>query len=126
MSRVERGESRLTAVPSNRRTPDFSSVRVLVVDDDPQAEALISMALTDATFIPVIDVVATAADGIARIQADEHDIYLIDQQLPDGTGIELIRSAHAGATSKPFILMTGFGSSEVDEQASRAGAVDYV
>jgi len=84
------------------------------------------MALTDASFTPVIDVVGTAAAGIARIQADEHDIYLIDQQLPDGTGIELIRSAHAGATSKPFILMTGFGSSEVDEQASRAGAVDYV
>ena len=126
MSRVERRESRLTAVPAGRRTSDFTSVRVLVVDDDPQADALISMALADAAFTPVIDVVGTAAAGMARIQADEHDIYLIDQQLPDGTGIELIRSAHPSATSKPFILMTGFGSSEIDEQASRAGAVDYV
>ena len=126
MTRVDGRELRLTAGPSSRRTPDLKRVRILVVDDDPQAEALISMALAEASFTPAVDVVGTASAGIARIQADEHDIYLIDQQLPDGTGIELIRSANAGATSKPFILMTGYGSSEIDEQASRAGAVDYV
>ena len=126
MSRVDGRESRLTAAPSSRRTPDLKRVRILVVDDDPQAEALISMALAEASFTPIVDVVGTAGAGIGRIQSDEHDIYLIDQQLPDGTGIELIRSSHASATSKPFILMTGYGSTEVDEQASRAGAVDYV
>ena len=126
MTRVDGREWRLATGPSSRRAPDLKRVRILVVDDDPQAEALISMALAEASFTPVIDVVGTASTGLARIQADEHDIYLIDQQLPDGTGIDLIRSANAGATSRPFILMTGYGSSEVDEQASRAGAVDYV
>ena len=38
------------------------------------------------TFERSIDVAATVAAGLARIRADEHDIYLIDQQLPDGTG----------------------------------------
>jgi signal transduction histidine kinase len=126
MTRVDGRELRLTSGPFNRRGPDLKRVRILVVDDDPQAEALISMALAEASFTSGIEVVGTASAGIARIQADEHDIYLIDQQLPDGTGIDLIRSANAGATSKPFILMTGYGSSEIDEQASRAGAVDYV
>jgi signal transduction histidine kinase len=126
MSRVEGRESRLSPGPFNRRTPDLKRVRILVVDDDPQAEALIEMALSEASFTPVLDIVDTAAAGIKRIEADDHDIYLIDQQLPDGTGIDLIRRANASATSKPFILMTGYGSSEIDEQASRAGAVDYV
>ena len=126
MSRVEGRESRLSPGPFNRRTPDLKRVRILVVDDDPQAEALISMALAEASFTPAVDVVGTASAGIARIQADEHDIYLIDQHLPDGTGIDLIRRANASATSKPFILLTGFGSDDVDEAASRAGAVDYV
>ena len=54
------------------------------------------MALADAPFERDIEVAATAPVGLARIKADEHDIYLIDQQLPDGTGIELIENAKAG------------------------------
>ena len=96
------------------------------MDDDPQAAALIEMALADAPFEHRVEVVTTAAAGILRITADEHDIYLIDQQLPDGTGIALIERAKASATSKPFILLTGYGSGDIDDAASRAGAVDYV
>ncbi len=119
-------ETRVLSPVSHRRLPDLKVVRILLVDDDPQARALIEMALADAAFERNIDVVATAAAGIGRIEANEHDIYLIDQQLPDGTGIELIKRAKAGATSKPFILMTGYGSGDLDHAASQAGAVDYV
>ena len=111
---------------SHRPLPDLTVVRILLVDDDPQATALIEMALAAAPFEHRVEVVTTAAAGIARIQANEHDIYLIDQQLPDGTGIDLIARGRAAATSKPFILLTGHGSGDVDDAASRAGAVDYV
>jgi signal transduction histidine kinase len=126
MSRQKAGETRGFNPSSNQRLPDLKAVRILLVDDDPQARALIDMALEDAPFERQIDVVGTAVAGIVRIEANEHDIYLIDQQLPDGTGIELIRRAKAGATSKPFILMTGYGSGDIDHAASQAGAVDYV
>jgi signal transduction histidine kinase len=126
MSRPADGEPRVLNAVSNRQLPDLKVVRVLLVDDDPQAAALIEMALADAPFERHVEVVTTAAAGLARIVADEHDIYLIDQQLPDGTGIELIRRAKAHPSSKPFILMTGYGSGDIDDAASRAGAVDYV
>ena len=71
------------APPPAERLPEISSVRILLVDDDPQARALIEMALTDATFDPIIEVAPTARNGVNRIKADEHDIYLIDQRLPD-------------------------------------------
>ena len=114
------------AVSPPRHVAALKSVRILLVDDDPQAAALLDIALADASFSYVVDVAETAADGLARIARDEHDIYLIDQQLPDGTGTDIIRHAHASATSRPFILMTGHGSGDIDEAASRAGAVDYV
>jgi two-component system cell cycle sensor histidine kinase/response regulator CckA len=126
MSRVHGSPTRSTVFTSGHRAADLTAVRILLVDDDPQALSLIEVALADARFAPDVEVVATATAGAARIDADEHDIYLIDQHLPDGTGIELIRRANASATSKPFILLTGFGSDDVDEAASRAGAVDYV
>jgi len=101
-------------------------VRILAVDDDPQAKALIEMALVDAPFQYKLEVVPNAASGIRRISATEHDIYLIDQQLPDGSGVDLIHRAKSEGISQPFILMTGHGSGALDEAASREGAADYV
>jgi signal transduction histidine kinase len=84
------------------RLPDLRVVRILAVDDDPQATALIEIALADAPFERILEVAPTAAEGYRRILADEHDIYLVDQLLPDGTGVDL------------------------DEAALREGAADYV
>ena len=111
---------------SNGRPPELALVRLLVVDDDPQAEALVEMALAEAHFERVLEVVSTAAEGMRRIEEDEHDIYLVDYRLPDGNGLELIHEAKAQGATKPFILMTGYGSGDIDEAALREGVADYV
>src|SRR4051812_30474547 len=105
---------------------DLQHIRILLVDDDPQAGALIEMSLSEAGFEHALEVSPTAHTGLSRIIADEHDIYLIDQQLPDGNGLDLIHAAKSQGTSKPFILLTGFGSDALDEAALREGAADYV
>ena len=101
-------------------------MRILAVDDDAQARALIEMALADAPFTYELDIVSTAAAGLTRIASAQHDVYLIDQQLPDGNGVELIQRAKREGITQPFILMTGYGSGALDEAASREGAADYV
>ena len=108
------------------RLPDLHVIRILLVDDDPQARALIEMALADAPFNAAIEAVTTASAGLRRIAADQHDVYLIDQQLPDGTGLDLIHLAKSQGAHKPFILLTGYGSAGLDDEASRQGAADYV
>lgn len=84
------------------------------------------MALADASFEYVLDVRGTALAGSRAIADDQHDVYLIDQKLPDGTGIEVIRRARASGVRKPLILMTGYGSDALDAAALREGAADYV
>jgi signal transduction histidine kinase len=105
---------------------DLRHIRILLVDDDPQARPLIELSLMDAHFERIIEVTTTAAAGLRRIASDQHDVYLIDQRLPDGTGIDLIREAKTKGATKPFILLTGFGSGALDEAALREGAADYV
>src|SRR5687767_372174 len=100
-------------------------VRILAVDDDPQARDLIETALAGARFERTVDVVPTAAEGLKRILEDAHDLYVVDQELPDGTGIDLIHNARVGGAQKPFIMITGHGSGDVDEAALREGAADY-
>lgn len=108
------------------RLPELHDIRILLVDDDPQAHALIAMALSDAPFNVEIETVATVFAGLQRVVADRHDVYLIDQQLPDGTGVDLIQAAKTRGAHKPFILLTGYGSTGLDVEASRQGAADYV
>jgi len=110
----------------SRVLPELDAIRVLIVDDDPQARGLIEMALADARFRAALDVVPNMRSGLERIRKDEHDLYLIDQQLPDGTGVDLITEARRRGAHKPFILLTGYGSLALDEEASRAGASEYV
>jgi len=126
LERLDKPDGFKSVVREARPQLDLRRVRILLIDDDPQAQALIEMALIDAHFERRIEVIGTAAAGLARIKADEHDIYLVDQRLPDGTGLELIRAAKALGTDKPFILMTGYGSGALDEAALQEGAADYV
>jgi signal transduction histidine kinase len=106
--------------------PTGAPVRILVVDDDPQANALIEMALTDAHFERDVEVVGNAFQGLRRIDECSHDVYLVDYKLPDQNGLELIREAKSRGATRPFILMTGHGSGDVDEAALKEGVADYV
>src|SRR5688572_8638175 len=76
-----------------RALPELDVIRILIVDDDTQARHLIEMALAEARFQAALDVAVNVRSGLERIRKDEHDLYLIDQQLPDGTGVDLITEA---------------------------------
>src|SRR5262245_59244397 len=119
-------DSTVSTHATGSRPQTLHVVRILLVDADPQARALIEMSLVDSHFERVLEIATTAADGLRRIQAGNHDVYLIDHRLPDGTGIELIHEAKASGVDKPFILLTGYGSGALDEAALREGAADYV
>src|SRR5947207_3499441 len=102
LQKVERPHSAVSVTRSTR-AHDLRHVNILLIDDDPQAQTLIEMALMDAHFQRRIDVATTVAAGLARVRTGEHDIFLVDQRLPDGTGLDLIRIAKNDiGTDKPF------------------------
>ena len=84
------------------------------------------MALADARFRPTSRRGRQRPTRTRAHPSGRSRLYLIDQQLPDGTGVDLIAEARAQGAHKPFILLTGHGSLALDEEASRAGAADYV
>ena len=60
------------------------------------------------------------------IQRREHDIYLLDYRLGERTGLELLCESQQFHRRAPMILLTGQGDQEVDMQAMKAGAADYL
>jgi len=69
---------------------------------------------------------ATCAQGLAAGEHTSPDIVLVDHNLPDGTGIDLIRALRcAGATAK-VVMITAHGSIALAVEAMKAGADDYL
>lgn len=109
-------------------------LRVLLVDDDKEEYILTQDLLADRSYFseqndPVgfeLDWVFTYDDALAAFEKDQHDVYLVDYHLGQRDGLELLREANARHLKAPVILMTGFGSYELDIEAMNYGATDYL
>ena len=101
-------------------------MHVLVIDDEAAIRQILSGLVGRAGYS--VDVAATAAEATAKLVRGDIDVALCDVRLPDGDGIELVRSfkAPGGGIDTQFIMVTAFASMETAVEALRAGATDYI
>ena len=98
--------------------------RVLVVDDDFGVRRGIGAVLSAKGYEVDLADTCAAAQEIARTRPP--DALLLDQQLPDGTGLELMGALRRGAPGVPAILLTAHGSIELAVQAIKQGAEQFL
>ncbi|MFL6239546.1 MAG: ATPase, T2SS/T4P/T4SS family [Actinomycetes bacterium] len=108
--------------------PAASSVgrpRVLVVDDDPHVCEYVTAVLMETADV---DAVTTASAALHRVSEKDYDVAVIDQGLPDLSGIELIRllRSEVGTALLPLLLFTGQDGDDLEDTARNAGADDFV
>ncbi len=102
-------------------------VRVLLVEDDEDDYLLTSTLLTEIhsdKFEPIW--AKTFEEGLQHVSAGDYDICLLDYRLGSHNGLELLHEARSQGTSRPCLLLTGQSDLELDFQAMRAGAADYL
>lgn len=103
------------------------AIKVLLVDDDEDDYILTRDFFTDmegANF--QLDWVASYQAAMEAIAAHQHDVYLLDYHLGSRNGLELLREAVTKGCKSPIILLTGQGDHDVDMEAMKAGAADYL
>ena len=102
-------------------------VKVLLVDDDEDdyviTRDLISQIMERRYRL---DWVNSYDAGLAAIRRQEHDIGLLDYRLGERTGLDLLRESQSLNIRAPMILLTGQGDHEIDLEAMKAGAADYL
>jgi two-component system NtrC family response regulator len=100
---------------------------ILLVDDEEKILKTLGRALRDAGH-EVVE--ATSARQARRLLAERaFDVFIVDNMMPDVTGIELIRdlTASAGENERPQILMmTAHATVESAIEAMKLGALDYL
>ena len=98
-------------------------VRVLAVDDDPQALRYVRDALTKAGYAPTV---TGDPDDVPRLMAEEKPhLVLLDLVLPGSDGMELMRDILQTA-DVPIIFLSVYGQDEVVARALDTGAADYL
>lgn len=104
-----------------------SPIKVLLVDDDEDDYILTRDWFGEFQVagceLEWVNSYTAATEAIAR---QEHDVYLVDYRLGQDNGLQLLRVAVANGYASPIILLTGQGDHEIDLEAMKAGAADYL
>src|SRR5712671_3389529 len=102
--------------------------RVLIVDDDPAFRRLCTEYLRESAAPPCkIAEASTAGDAVARCAEEQFDCLLVDYNLPDGSGTELLpKLRQTCGPLTPMIIMTGVGNEGIAIEALHCGAADYL
>ena len=98
-------------------------VRVLAVDDDPQALRYVRDALLKSGYTPVVT--GDPEEALRLVGEEKPDLVLLDLMLPGTDGIELMKDILT-AGDVPVIFLSAYGRDELIARAFDMGAVDYV
>ncbi|MBM3137968.1 MAG: sigma-54-dependent Fis family transcriptional regulator [Chloroflexi bacterium] len=97
---------------------------VLLVDDDTKARANIANYLKLSGY-ELIEA-GTIKESRELITKNDPDIIILDVQLPDGYGLDLLNELSKLPNKVPVIMMTGYGNIEMAVDAMKNGAHDFL
>lgn len=99
-------------------------MRILIVEDDAVLREVMMRSLVQAGHR--VDAAATAADASHLWQVQPYDAVLLDLNLPDGSGLGVLREARARHDRTPVLVLTARNRTEERIAGLDAGADDYL
>jgi two-component system nitrogen regulation response regulator NtrX len=101
----------------------MASKRLLIVDDEENIGRSLRMILEREGY--AVNVCRSMADFTRHPEAQRADAYLFDMKLPDGNGIDLLKTVRQNGAA-PAIMISGHGTIADAVEATRAGAFDFL
>ena len=105
------------------RSEQRNRLRVLAVDDDPEALRYIRAALVESDYEPIVT--TEPLEALPLMKEERPHLALLDLRLPGTDGIELMGEITATADI-PVIFISAYGQDELIARAFEEGAEDYV
>jgi DNA-binding response OmpR family regulator len=116
---AERGEAPAPPVPR-----EATGARILLVEDDPAFSEFLAWCLADRGY--AVSTASSTQEALELIgdpdRPGSFDIVLSDVAMPGGAGTEFLFSPEIVRRRTPVILMSAFGSRELEQFVADAGA----
>jgi DNA-binding response OmpR family regulator len=101
---------------------DPNRKRILYVDDDIDSYEILRFYLTTMDLVHA----QTISEGMRIAQSQSFAVYLFDQRLADGTGIELCQRIRLTDRQTPILILSGDAREVTRQQALQAGAQNFL
>ncbi|MBX9691778.1 MAG: response regulator transcription factor [Cyanobacteria bacterium] len=98
--------------------------KILFVEDDENQVAVMRSCM--AACGHALDVANDARTAIDFIAVNQYDLFILDWNLPDGTGLQLLQQIRRGGKHVPVLMLTGNSSIQHKEEGFGSGADDYL
>ncbi len=99
-------------------------LRTLIVDDEPIARKVLREELASFDDVEIIGEADNGAIALEKISADHPDLVLLDLQMPEMGGLEVVRNLKRGTHMPVIVIVTAYDKYAL--QAFEAGAIDYL
>jgi PAS domain S-box-containing protein len=99
-------------------------MRLLIVEDDVAVRRLVSDRLAMQGI--AVTAAATVAAALTELHHSTFDVAILDLNLPDGSGLDLLQTLRQRGSSTHVIILTGAGSETERVRGLELGADDYV
>jgi DNA-binding NtrC family response regulator len=97
---------------------------ILVVDDERTLRFTLKEGLSEEGYR--VEAAADGAEALERLKQDEYHLVLLDQKLPDGSGLDLLKEIRTRHPDIQVVMMTAYGQIAQAVQATKAGCYDYL
>ena len=101
----------------------IDKLKILIVEDDETVASLMKNFLEDCSF--VVEYVHTITDGLSCIQQNDYNILLLDLNLPDFNGLDMLKR-FKNNVAIPVIIISSYSDTQTKVQAFKYGASDYM
>jgi signal transduction histidine kinase len=106
--------------------PAVSSLRVLLIEDEPADVELALRALRQAGFAAKGDVTQTPEEFLDLVRKNSYDIILADYKLPNWNGLESVEILRREGLDIPVMMVSGALGELTAVECIKRGAADYV
>jgi len=99
--------------------------KVLLVDDSATMRRIIARLFDDAG-LPSPTEASDGEEAIVKFKAEKFDLVLTDWNMPNKSGLELVREIRAMGSTVPVIMITTEADKSRIAEALKAGVSDYI
>ena len=106
---------------------DDQSIKLLLIDDDEDDYVIIRDMLSEVGWTNFeLHWASTYEAAQEAAKSNDYDVFLVDYRLGERDGLELIRWLRLEGSGGPVIMLTAYSDYNLDMQAMRDGASDYL